>query len=87
MDAVRPDLADIRLAERVFASHYAAALPRALVTDATMRAGRAATAPSVAELSRGDAFELLEVTGGVAWGIAVGRGLVGYLDAQAIGAQ
>ena len=30
VDAVRRDLADVRLAERVFAPHYAAPLPRTL---------------------------------------------------------
>lgn len=84
--AVRPDIADIRLADRVFAPHYAEALRRTLAADAPLRAGRGDGAETLAELRRGDPFDLLDVTGGLAWGIAVDAGLVGYLDAGALGA-
>lgn len=85
-DAARADLADIRIADRVFASHYAAPMQRVLLVPASLRAARAADAPLVAQLAAGDTFEVLEVTGGVAWGIAVECGLVGYLDAGAVSA-
>lgn len=85
-DAARSDIADIRIADRVFASHYAAPLQRPVATQATLRSARSTSSPVVAELSPGDVFEVLEVTGGVAWGIAVGCGLVGYLDAAAVSA-
>lgn len=82
--AVRGDLADIRLAERVFAPHYVRALPKRIARAATLRAGRDAATETVTELAPGDVFELLDVTGGIAWGIAPGQGLVGYLDADAL---
>ena len=82
---MRRDLADIRLADRVFAPHYAAPMPRALAAPARLRAAPAADAETLAELARGDLFEVLEITGGRAWGIAPGAGLVGYIDSDAIG--
>jgi hypothetical protein len=83
-DAVRPDIADVRLAARVFAPHYAAPMRRTLVADATLRAARGAEAEPLAQLAKGDAFDLLDVTGAVAWGIVVESGLVGYVDAAAL---
>ena len=82
--AVRGDLADIRLADRVFAPHYAAPSPRALASGADLRGARARDGEVLATLPAGSAFELLDVTGGVAWGIAVDAGLVGYVDAAAL---
>ena len=81
---MRPDIADIRLADRVFAPHYAEAVRRALVADASLFAGRHAGAETLATLRVGDPFDLLDVTAGSAWGIAVVSGLVGYLDADAL---
>ena len=83
-DAVRPDLADVRLADRVFAPHYAAPLTMRLATSASLRAARSADADALVALPAGEPFDLLDVTGGVAWGIATGLGLVGYLDAAAL---
>lgn len=39
----------------------------------------------IASLAEGDGFDVLDVTGGVAWGIATGCGLVGYIPAEALG--
>jgi hypothetical protein len=39
----------------------------------------------LAQLSPGDTFEVLELAGGNAWGVARGPGLVGYIDAGALG--
>ena len=50
VDAVRGDLADVRLADRVFAPHYAAPLPRPLVQDAALRAARAIDSETLAQL-------------------------------------
>ncbi len=85
VDAVRGDLADVRLADRVFAPHYAAPMPRVLAHDAALRAARAKDAERVADLHAGDIFEVLELSGGIAWGVAPGAGLVGYVEAGAIG--
>jgi hypothetical protein len=82
--AVRPDIADVRLADRVFAPHYAAPARRTLAHDAVVREQRGPDSPAVVTLAAGDAFDLFDVTGGIAWGIAVESGLVGYLDAGAL---
>lgn len=81
---MRADIADVRLADRVFAPHYAQAMPT-IVTDATpLRRDKPAASEAVAELVPGDAFEVLELAGGDAWGIAVAPGLVGYVDRHAL---
>jgi hypothetical protein len=84
-NAVRGDIADVRLAEHVFAPHYAAPLPRRVLIDAVLRAQRGADSAGLATLAVGDTFELLDVTGDSAWGVVPGSGLVGYLDAAALG--
>jgi hypothetical protein len=84
---VRPDIADVRLADRVFAPHYAAPLRRTLLREATLRETRDRTAAALATLPTGAAFDLLDLTGGIAWGIAVEDGTVGYLDADAVQPQ
>lgn len=75
----------MRLAEYVFAPHYAAPLASVLIGEAVLRETRIVDSPLMATLSKGDAFELLDVTGGVAWGVATAHGLVGYVDAAALG--
>jgi hypothetical protein len=83
---VRADLADVRLADRVFAPHYAEAVVRQLTTGATLRADRDPASEMVAELINGDEFELLDILGDAAWGIAPRHGLVGYIPAGALAA-
>ncbi|MBC9031437.1 SH3 domain-containing protein [Sphingomonas sp. JC676] len=85
VDAVRRDLADVRLADRVFAPHYAAPMPRTLSAAISLRAASAADSEILAQLPQGDVFEVLELAGGNAWGVARGPGLVGYIDAGALG--
>lgn len=82
--AVRGDLADVRLADQVFAPHYAAPLSRTVAAAAPMHATRAANSDVLATLSPGDLFELLDVTGELAWGVAPATGLVGYVRADAL---
>ena len=79
--AVRPDLADVRLAEYVLAPHYAAPLPYRTNAPVTLREGRPIGSAVLAELRSGETFEVLELAGGNAWGIAPNLGLVGYCDA------
>lgn len=81
---MRGDLADVRLADRVFAPHYAAPMPRLLGADAALRAARTGDSDVVAQLRSGDVFEVLELSGGTAWGVAPRVGLVGYIDAAAV---
>lgn len=82
--AVRPDIADVRLAEQVFAPHYASALRRTLSRAQSLRETKASDAATVTELAQGAAFDVLEIAGGNAWGIAPDAGLVGYIDASAL---
>ena len=81
--AVRGDLADVRLADQVFAPHYAQAMP-CLIGRATPLFRQADSREEIAMLAAGDAFELLELTGERAWGVAPGPGLVGYCDRAAL---
>ena len=80
--AVRGDLADIRLADRVFAPHYAVPMP--CVTRVATTLWDAPGGAAVAALSPGDPFELLELAGDHAWGTARAAGLVGYCDRGAL---
>ena len=81
--AVRRDLADVRLADRVFAPHYAAPALRTLACATALNPSRE-TEEEVVQLAAGDPFEVLELAGGRAWGVAPAQGLVGYLDANAL---
>ncbi len=83
--AVRPDLADVRLADRVFAPHYAAPVARVVAVPVPLRAGRGADQAVLATLAAGAPFELLDIVGDDAWGIATAESLVGYVDAVALG--
>jgi hypothetical protein len=74
----------VRLAERVFAPHYAAPMPRTVTRAVTLRAARPSDSEVLAQLDPGDSFEVLELAGGNAWGVAPGIGLVGYLDADSL---
>jgi len=83
-NAIRPDLADIRLAEYVFAPHYAAPLPCVVTCAVTLRAESSPTSEPLAELAVGEGFEVLEVLREVAWGVSPERRLAGYVDRKAL---
>ena len=83
LHAVRPDLADLRLAGRVFASHYAAPVACRVRRETEVTSARD-RGEVVASLATGDGFEMLDLSGGIAWGRATGSGLVGYVDAAAL---
>lgn len=80
---MRGDLADVRLADQVFAPHYAQAMT-CLVCRATPLLSKPDGGETLAELAQGDAFELLELSGNKAWGTAPATGLVGYCDRTAL---
>ena len=82
--AVRRDLADIRLADRVFAPHYAAAVPRIVIAPTDLREAPEMESTVISELPVGTAFEVLEFVAGRAWGRAPAFDLVGYLDTRAL---
>ncbi|WP_316251073.1 SH3 domain-containing protein [Sphingomonas sp. JC676] len=60
-------------------------MPRTLSAAISLRAASAADSEILAQLPQGDVFEVLELAGGNAWGVARGPGLVGYIDAGALG--
>ena len=82
---MRGDLADLRLADRVFAPHYAAPMTVILEHDVMLREAAATDSADVTQLRAGDSFEVLELAGRNAWGVAPAQGLVGYILASAIG--
>jgi len=81
---VRPDLADVRLAELVFAPHYASPVTRSVARAVSLRSARGPGADVLTTVQPGDTFELLDLVGDDGWGIAPAAGLVGYLETAAL---
>ncbi len=80
--AYRDDLADIALAGRVLAPHYARPLPRACGSRHTpVWPGPRAEGDAVSDLLPGEEFQVLEYAGGWAWGYCRGDHVVGYVEA------
>jgi cell wall-associated NlpC family hydrolase len=81
--AVRGDLADFALAGVLFAPHYARAeTMHVTAPGAFVRGKGAADASAVSQLLHGEAFHLLDVTGGWAWGFCGHDGYVGYIERE-----
>lgn len=59
-------------------------MARYVLADTMLREDRDPASAAIASLAAGERFDLLDVTGGVAWGIASVPGLVGYVDARAL---
>lgn len=76
---MRGDLADVRLAEQVFAPHYAAPMPTVALCDAPVFTDRNLSQP-LAQLAAGDVFDVLELAGHHAWGLVRATNVVGYVD-------
>ena len=81
---VRGDLAHVRLAGKVFVPHYAVPMPHAVVAGgATLRKAAQAGADVLANLAAGTSFDVLDMSGGWAWGELVGANgaasLIGYI--------
>ena len=84
--AVRKDVADIALADRVFAPHYAKPLLHGcLATAVAMRGAPSRSAVAVSELLRGESFAVVDASGDWAWGYSLHDGYVGYVPVDAIG--
>lgn len=80
--AWRSDIADIALAGRLFAPHYAAPLIRACGLIATaVREEPFDGAREVSELLPGEGFAVLDITAGWAWGYCLADHRVGYVEA------
>jgi hypothetical protein len=78
-NAYRQDLADVALAGRVIASHYAEPLRRRLGSAADFRCAATEDSDLICRLQPGDGFELLDDTGGWAWGYGGADRRVGYI--------
>lgn len=83
--AHRGDLADIALAGKLFAPHYAEALPmRCAAPKAMIRKQGGKDHEAVSELLHGEDFHLLDVVGDWAWGFCDHDRYVGYLPVHAL---
>lgn len=80
--AYRNDLADVALAGRVIASHFAAPLDRALRCEAKLRAAPGPDSEVIAVLEEGAPFAMLDSRGGWAWGYGGSDRRVGYVSAD-----
>ncbi len=81
VEAFRPDLADVALADRLFASHFAAPMMMACVTPfAAIRSTPDGDQSS--EILKDEGFEVLDLSGGWAWGWSAHDHYVGYVRAQ-----
>jgi hypothetical protein len=82
LNAWRSDIADIALAGRLFAPHYAAPLLRACgIIAASVRQEPADGGEAVSELLPGEGFAVLDFTAGWAWGYCLADHRVGYVEA------
>ena len=82
---VRGDLAHIRLAGRVFVPHYAVPMERKVIAaGAELRIGGDAAAEVREALEGGTVFNVLDISGGWAWGQVGEAGCVGYLPLNAL---
>jgi hypothetical protein len=83
--AWRSDLADVALAGRVFAPHYARPIVRACGSHtASIWPGPLGDGEPISELLPGEEFAVLEYAGGRAWGFCKADHLVGYVEAIAL---
>ncbi len=82
---VRGDLAHINLAGRCFVPHYAVPMPHAVTAaGATLRKTGRDDADAVQQLAQGATFNVLDMSGGWAWGQVGEDGFVGYLPLAAL---
>jgi hypothetical protein len=83
--AYRKDLADIALAGRVIASHYAKPLDRIIVSPTVLRRSPSDEAQAIRNLAAGEGFTMLDDSLGWAWGYAGEERRVGYVRSEAVG--
>jgi hypothetical protein len=77
-------LADIALAGRVIASHYAAPLSMQVAATASLRLAPADDSEIICDVEPGEPFEMLDNSLGWAWGYAGPDRRVGYLPSGAV---
>ena len=82
---MRGDLAHVRLAGRVFVPHYAVPMERKIVSGgADLRVAGAVDAELREALPGGTTFNVLDMSGGWAWGQVGEQGFVGYVPLDAL---
>jgi hypothetical protein len=59
-------------------------MPRAIITPVPLLAGTKPDSEILVELKPGETFEVLELAGGRAWGVAPAHQLVGYVPASVL---
>jgi hypothetical protein len=82
--AYRKDLADVALAGRVIASHYAEPVERSIAQPTPLRAQPSEDGEIIRELPAGERFDMLDDSLGWAWGYAGADRRVGYVHLSAI---
>ncbi len=83
--AHRGDLADIALAGKLFAPHYAASMPmRCSAPKAMIRKQSGKNHEAISELLHGEDFHVLDIAGDWAWGFCGYDGYVGYVPVHAL---
>ncbi|MEK6637572.1 MAG: C40 family peptidase [Pseudomonadota bacterium] len=81
--ALRGDLADVALAGKTFAPHYAEATLRECAPSFLAMYDKP-DGNQISELLAGEAFGLLDIAGGWAWGYSIHDHYVGYVRADAL---
>ncbi len=80
--AVRDDLADVELADRVFAPHYAKALAYRTTTASTVHVKPNRSSDKIRDLAVGVFVDVFDLSAGWAW-IRTAKG-IGYVQADRI---
>jgi len=84
---VRGDLAHIKLAGRYFVPHYAVPMPHKVVARVWLQAAARLDSEEICELPVGAGFDVLDITGGWAWGQYGEDGPVGYVPMSSLQAS
>ncbi|MEE9433643.1 MAG: C40 family peptidase [Sphingorhabdus sp.] len=83
---IRGDLADIKLAGKLFAPHYAVPLVKSCILPATtLHEGPHESDEGTSRLLHGEEFAVLDIAGNWAWGYGVHDDYLGYLRFSALG--
>ena len=83
-NAYRKDLADISLAGRVIASHYAEPVERVIALATALRSAPRDDSEAIGELEQGSTFCLVDDSLGWSWGYAGNERRVGYVRSEAL---
>lgn len=81
-NAYRKDLADVALAGRVIASHYAEPLGLVVASASVLRSEPSDSAAAIADLDAGETFDMLDDSLGWAWGYVGQARRVGYVRSE-----